>query len=137
MQQRVMKCPRCFLPLRIDSYEGVEVDWCDECWGCWLDSGELAQVLDSREIEYSDDEREQVLHLLSASKTGPRGPVQCPRCTHFMEQVRYSESIELLLDRCPDHGVWLDAGELKKAQVEAEKSQDIQKMLVRKLRLKT
>jgi hypothetical protein len=93
--------------------------------------------MDSREIEFSEEEKAQVLHLLSASKTGPRGPVQCPTCTNFMEQVRYSESVELLLDRCPDHGVWLDAGELKKVQVEAEKSQKIQMMLVRKLKLST
>ena len=52
-----------------------------------------------------------------------------------MEQVRYSQSDELVLDRCPDDGLWLDAGELKKVQVEAEKSRGVQMMLVRKLKL--
>ena len=135
MEKRNLKCPRCFLPLRVDSYEGVEIDFCDQCWGCWLDKGELRDVVEARALEFSDEETEQVLSLLSASKTGPRGPVQCPYCTNFMEQVRYSQSVELVWDRCPDDGLWLDAGELKKVQVEAEKSRGVQMMLVRKLKL--
>ncbi len=52
-----------------------------------------------------------------------------------MEQIRYDESVQILIDRCPEHGVWLDAGELKKIQVVAEQSKAIQEMVIRKLKL--
>ena len=131
-----MNCPRCHLALRKQNYEGVEVDWCETCWGTWLDLGELPEIVEAHELEFSDEERQKVLDLYHASSVGPRGQVQCPKCRVFMEQIRYDESIRLLIDRCPDHGVWLDAGELKKMQIVAEQTQDIQTMIVRKLKLK-
>jgi Zn-finger nucleic acid-binding protein len=130
-----MDCPRCHLSLRKDRYEGVEVDFCDACWGCWLDDGEFARILESRGLEFSADEKDVVLAMMTASKAGPRGQLLCPRCRSFMEQLRYDERVELLIDRCPQHGVWLDAGEIKKAQAVAEQSKAIQKLLIRKLKL--
>lgn len=130
-----MDCPRCHLPLRREMYEGVEIDFCDSCWGCWLDNGEFSAIIESRDMEFSEAEKAKVLDVMSASKPGPRGQILCPRCQNFMEQVQYSESVRLLVDRCPDHGVWLDAGEIKKAQAIGEKSREIQGMIVRKLRL--
>lgn len=130
-----MDCPRCHLPLRPDTYEGVEIDFCDSCWGCWLDRGELPAIIRAHEMEFSDADRARVLDLKGASRTGPRGVILCPRCGTFMEQLRYHESLELLVDRCPQHGIWLDGGELKAIQVVAEQSRDIQAMLIRKLKL--
>ena len=130
-----MQCPRCHLPLRRETYEGVDIDFCDSCWGCWLDSGELSMILESRQLVFTEEDKQQILDVMSASKTGPRGQILCPHCRTFMEQVRYQEAVELLIDRCPEHGVWLDAGELKKVQAEAEKSREIQKLIIRKLRL--
>ena len=131
-----MDCPRCHLPLRREEYEGVEIDLCDSCWGTWLDSGELAEILESQELEFSDEESERVLSLMTASKPGPRGQLLCPRCGSFMEQLAYSGTVELVIDRCPKDGVWLDAGELKKAQVLAESAREIHNMIIRKLKLK-
>ncbi len=130
-----MDCPRCELPLRRQLYEGVEVDFCDACWGCWLDDGELASIIKVRDLHFSEEEKRGVLNLLWASRTGPRQPILCPRCGQFMEQIRYSESVDLLIDRCKKHGIWLDTGELKKLQVEAEKSKEVQSRLIGKLQL--
>lgn len=41
-----MKCPVCDVPLSISSREGVEIDFCPQCRGVWLDRGELDKVLD-------------------------------------------------------------------------------------------
>ena len=131
-----MNCPRCHLAFRKQTYEGVEVDFCDSCWGTWLDIDELPTIIEAHELEFSDEDRDKVLDLYQASQAGPRGQIQCPKCRVFMEQIRYNGVIEILVDRCPEHGVWLDAGELKKVQVVAEQAQDIQKMIVRKLKLK-
>ena len=42
-----MKCPVCSdVQLAISSREGVEIDFCPQCRGVWLDRGELDKILD-------------------------------------------------------------------------------------------
>ena len=41
-----MKCPVCDVALSISSREGVEIDFCPQCRGVWLDRGELDKILD-------------------------------------------------------------------------------------------
>jgi Zn-finger nucleic acid-binding protein len=131
-----MDCPRCRLPLRRTEYEDATVDVCDACWGFWFDSGELSQVLRSKKLEFSDEEKTQILDVRSASKRQQEDPVPCPRCGRMMDQVVYDESVHLVIDRCPQHGIWLDTGEVKKVQAVSEQSVAIHRMLVRKLGLR-
>ncbi len=132
-----LNCPRCKLPLRNVDYEGVEVDVCDACWGFWLDTGELEEILANRTFEFSDEEREQILNLRDASSTGTQEPAPCPKCGTEMARAHYDESVHVVIDQCSSHGVWLDTGEIKKVQALAEKSAGVHRMLVRKLNLKT
>lgn len=42
-----MQCPVCDnVDLAISSREGVEIDFCPQCRGVWLDRGELDKVVD-------------------------------------------------------------------------------------------
>ncbi len=41
-----MKCPVCDVTLSISAREGVEIDFCPQCRGIWLDRGELDKILD-------------------------------------------------------------------------------------------
>ena len=42
-----MRCPVCVdVDLSISSREGVEVDFCPQCRGVWLDRGELDKIID-------------------------------------------------------------------------------------------
>ena len=41
-----MNCPKCYEPLRIAERQGVEIDYCPECRGVWLDRGELDKILE-------------------------------------------------------------------------------------------
>ncbi|HKH25255.1 MAG TPA: zf-TFIIB domain-containing protein, partial [Acidimicrobiales bacterium] len=36
----------CDVPLSISSREGVEIDFCAQCRGVWLDCGELDKVIE-------------------------------------------------------------------------------------------
>lgn len=48
-----MKCPHCKEPnLVMSERKGVEIDYCPDCRGVWLDRGELDKILErSREEE--------------------------------------------------------------------------------------
>jgi hypothetical protein len=41
-----MKCPIDGNPLQIAERQGVEIDYCPECRGVWLDRGELDKIID-------------------------------------------------------------------------------------------
>ena len=128
-------CPRCRLPLRSVDYEGVSTDMCDSCWGFWLDTGELEEVIDRHGLVFSEKEKATILDLRGASEAGPTAPAPCPRCSHIMKRIHFDELIHLVIDRCDDHGVWLDTGEIKKVQALAEKSEAVHRLLLKKLGL--
>ena len=41
-----MKCPIDDSPLSVSSREGVEIDFCPQRRGVWLDRGELDKIID-------------------------------------------------------------------------------------------
>jgi uncharacterized protein len=56
-----MKCPVCNdVNLRIAERQGVEIDYCPECRGVWLDRGELDKVI------------ERSLHVENSARAQPR-----------------------------------------------------------------
>ena len=40
-----MDCPRDGTALKRAERSGVEIDWCPECRGVWLDRGELEKIV--------------------------------------------------------------------------------------------
>jgi len=41
-----MLCPNCDAELKISERQGVEIDYCPQCRGIWLDRGELDKIID-------------------------------------------------------------------------------------------
>jgi Zn-finger nucleic acid-binding protein len=39
-------CPHCKVELKIADRQGIEIDYCPNCRGVWLDRGELDKMLD-------------------------------------------------------------------------------------------
>lgn len=120
-----MQCPRCQITLRRDQYEGVDVDYCSECWGYWLDHGELATIAQRQKLKFSADESKAMAKAFAGKVADPRQtlPAACPRCGTAMTHVTFAgdtAAASIIIDRCPAHGVWLDTGELKALQVFAE-----------------
>ena len=56
-----MKCPKCQTDLIISDRQGIEIDFCPQCRGVWLDRGELDKITE-RAARYrdNDDERPHV-----------------------------------------------------------------------------
>ena len=47
-----MKCPIDATDLVMSERSGVEIDYCPQCRGIWLDRGELDKILDRAATEY-------------------------------------------------------------------------------------
>jgi Zn-finger nucleic acid-binding protein len=41
-----MPCPVCKIPLVMSDRQGVEIDYCPQCRGVWLDRGELDKIIE-------------------------------------------------------------------------------------------
>src|SRR5688500_18544547 len=41
-----MNCPQCSVPLQMSDRQGVEIDYCPQCRGVWLDRGELDKLIE-------------------------------------------------------------------------------------------
>lgn len=40
-----MNCPNCHIALIMTERQGVEIDYCSQCRGVWLDRGELDKII--------------------------------------------------------------------------------------------
>lgn len=122
-------CPHCKVKMYEKEYEAVPVDICNICGGVWLDEDELYQIIQRREEVLTDKEREAV-NPAEMKQTDPcdfAGSINCPVCGTVMSRLVYACVSGIVIDRCPQHGVWLDKGELEKIQIYVEKSEDIGK----------
>ena len=41
-----MKCPTCNETLKMSERSGIEIDYCPQCRGVWLDKGELDKIIE-------------------------------------------------------------------------------------------
>lgn len=97
-------CPKCaFTPMEPVALDGgVHADECPKCKGHWFDSGELTRAARDPAV---------MERALAAEPLRPRaGSANCPRCLKPMSNGGLVNEF-LRVDRCLEHGVWLDAGE--------------------------
>jgi Zn-finger nucleic acid-binding protein len=40
-----MNCPTCNITLLVSNRQGIELDYCPQCRGIWLDRGELDKII--------------------------------------------------------------------------------------------
>jgi Zn-finger nucleic acid-binding protein len=53
-----MKCPKCQVDLSISDRQGIEIDFCPQCRGVWLDRGELDKIIErAARFAPDDDDR--------------------------------------------------------------------------------
>jgi Zn-finger nucleic acid-binding protein len=53
-----MKCPQCDIPLALAERQGIEIDYCPQCRGVWLDRGELDKIIEKSNEPGSRKKRE-------------------------------------------------------------------------------
>ena len=66
-----MKCPVCSNELRMTERQGVEIDYCAQCRGVWLDRGELDKIIERSSTEMAPAERED--YRTSPRRDDPSG----------------------------------------------------------------
>ena len=104
-----MDCPVCRTAMIVLELNEVEVDYCCDCEGIWLDAGELELLLGDATAS------EGLIGSFQPAKT-PEKKRKCPICLHKMDKVLIGNAADKqeLIDRCGrNHGLWFDRGELQ------------------------
>lgn len=69
-----MLCPVCKVGLAMSDRQGVEIDYCPQCRGVWLDRGELDKIIER-----------------SAADTAPRAAAPTPQAQPYPQQPPYPQ----------------------------------------------
>ncbi|MFC1746066.1 zf-TFIIB domain-containing protein [Candidatus Riflebacteria bacterium] len=123
-----MKCPRDAEELKKEMYEAeIEVDHCPRCHGFWLDEGELQQIQETKERDYSDELKNTSPEMVAAKRAATAfraarqkslGQIICPKCQGAMNSREFGAASGVYVDVCSAcRGIWLDKGELKSLEI--------------------
>jgi Zn-finger nucleic acid-binding protein len=113
-----LPCPACSIGMPPRQVGGVGVNECLTCHGLWA-PGESFDLLVSRAIDARQHATPAELHALKPRVTGSNPAHQgvqyrnCPECDGPMARRNYRKKSGIIIDTCPEHGVWLDADELE------------------------
>lgn len=111
-------CPRCedrrLTALCIPGFDNVEIDRCKSCHGIFFDPGELEGVMNASVRPISEVDRNELERLIAEERGFEKKVVylRCPVCKQLMGRGIHGRKSGVIVDRCPQHGIWLDGGEL-------------------------
>lgn len=104
-----MDCPVCKNePMIVLELNEVEIDYCLNCKGIWLDAGELELLLGS------SMETIEFLNSFTIDNQTKEKTHKCPVCNKKMEKILITGNRKVRVDKCKNnHGIWFDSGELE------------------------
>lgn len=108
-------CPKCNIPLEPVTDREVEFQGCGTCFGLWVAEGDLGVYVERASTAESATQYALLLEkALRRPAGGSHARRHCPTCRHPLERLGFGENPFVIIDRCPQHGIWLDRSELKK-----------------------
>jgi Zn-finger nucleic acid-binding protein len=108
-------CPKCNVPLGEIVNREVTFLGCEGCFGLWVDEEDLATFVERAATPESAASFGTLLtRALEKLAGGAHARRHCPFCRVPLARLGFGENPFIILDRCDEHGLWLDRTELKK-----------------------
>jgi len=110
-------CPLCQKAMQSISLTpdgSFAVERCEHCFGLFFDPGEIQAFLDRSVSPAYEVNLKQIYSInRERAQTVNRATyIKCPQCGKYMNRVNFGFMSGVVMDRCREHGVWLDNGEL-------------------------
>jgi Zn-finger nucleic acid-binding protein len=105
-----MNCTVCKNAMIVLELQDVEIDYCPQCKGIWLDAGELERLL--ADVQKT----RELMDSFALDKKSGELKRKCPICRKKMDKVTVGDPSKstVLIDKCPKgDGIWFDANELQ------------------------
>lgn len=104
-------CPRCQTPLHEIGFAFAAGEECAGCHGLWIHPADFDRLC-------SDAEARSAASGLAPNPPSDADPLAfyppCPECAQPMSRQNYMRRSGVMINLCRAHGVWLDAGELRR-----------------------
>ena len=113
-----LPCPCCGCLMSVRELIGIGINECPECNGIWV-PGTKIKVLINRAIEAREQAKDSADEPASPRVKGANPSQQrvqyrkCPVCESSMARRNFNKTSGIIIDRCHEHGTWLDADELE------------------------
>lgn len=117
-----LQCPECqedLDHLEIEdekaNHRPIRLGKCKRCLGLFLPIGTLEQLLASTSMTVNSVNRRVLNNLVKANHASESTMRYrpCPSCGTLMHRKLHGKLSGVIVDSCRDHGIWLDAGELR------------------------
>jgi Zn-finger nucleic acid-binding protein len=115
MDSSPLACPRCrpdrgtqMTPIELD---GVHLDECLDCGGAWIEHGTFERICTDAQAQTT------AMRLLAPTRSRFENVIaylKCPLCDHQMARRNYATRSGIIVDVCPEHGLWFDHDELRR-----------------------
>lgn len=110
-----LTCPACKdQPVEEIFDRDVPFLGCTACFGLFVTPDNLAAYVERASGERKIVESYRELLAAAGDGTKTQGKRACPRCGQGMVRIGFGDSPFVVLDRCAEHGLWLDRKELKR-----------------------
>ena len=95
-----MKCPNCNTSLVMSDRQGIEIDYCPDCRGVWLDRGELDKIIERSNQEIESVKKKKIVMMTTTTMTillpsasrarvSQRRKRKCQACSAISSSFKY------------------------------------------------
>lgn len=116
-QERIttLNCPRCIIELQEvkANHDGVTPtgNLCSGCDGIWL-ANDTLDALAHLKLEGLKDSTFEATLVADHPDVDLTPRINCPVCNSVLDRFVFCVDSGVTIDRCAEHGMWLDDGEL-------------------------
>jgi Zn-finger nucleic acid-binding protein len=110
-------CPHCEKALQtidLGLNGAFLIERCANCFGLFFAHGKIEALLEHSVASVFDINLQQLDHINQDRYLSDKADsyIKCPACQLFMSKNVYGYRSGVIVDRCKNHGVWLDSGEI-------------------------
>ena len=113
-----LRCPCCACWMTSREVGGLEIQECPKCFGLWAPENRFDALVDRAVLAARDQSLEGDSSTPRVDGGNPFDNAveyrRCPVCDALMTRRNFQKRSGVIVDRCHEHGTWLDAHELER-----------------------
>ncbi len=113
-----LRCPCCECRMTTRCVGGLEIQECSKCFGLWAPENRFDALIDRAAATARDRDLEGESPAPRVDGGNPLDSSveyrRCPVCDALMIRRNFQKRSGVIVDRCHEHGSWLDAHELER-----------------------
>ena len=113
-----LRCPCCECWMAGREVGGLEIYECPKCFGLWAPEDRFDSLVERATTAARDRDTEDISSSPRVDGGNPMDSSveyrRCPSCDALMNRRNYKKRSGVIVDRCHEHGTWLDAHELER-----------------------